>query len=150
MDDFLSKPLRPAELAEVLARVPRRVVDTGDEVTTAADPRAALRERVREMAGGDDSDLERELTEDFLTGLPTLLSDLERAASAGDQVTLRRTAHTLKSHATLFGLTTMGDRARQLEEGASAEEDVDDELVAQLVEEAGRAAAALSSADVMD
>jgi len=44
----------------------------------------------------------------------------------------------------------MGDRARQLEEGASAGEDVDDELVAQLVEEAGRAAAALSSADVMD
>jgi hypothetical protein len=102
-------------LASALARAPGlalEVRDEGGRLPTASGPvdvteeavRATLRRRVREMAGADDPDLEQDLANAFVDGLPGLLDEFRAAASAGDHETVRRPAHTLKSHAAFFGL----------------------------------------------
>ena len=173
MDDFLSKPLRPTELTEVLGRVRRREVDDAtpsaaavsasqrvplldaDADTTAhvgvreQDPeadslRSALRAHVREMAGGEDEELERELIDEFLRGLPSLLADLEQATTDGDQEKLRRSAHTLKSHAVLLGATSLEQRTRELESAAARGDEVDGDLVAEVVADAHGIGASLA------
>ena len=118
MSDFLTKPIRPQELADVLERSPIRddpAVDWG-----------TLRTHVRGMAGMDDHELERDLADDFVTGAPVLLAAIDTGLEVGDPTDVRRAAHTLKSHAALFGATQLETLSRRLEELAAAAEPGDE------------------------
>ena len=118
MSDFLAKPIRPQELADVLERSPIRddpAVDWG-----------TLRTHVRGMAGMDDHELERDLAEDFVTGAPVLLAAIDSGLEVGDPTEVRRAAHTLKSHAALFGASQLETLSRRLEELAAAAEPGDE------------------------
>jgi CheY-like chemotaxis protein len=112
MDDFLAKPIRPQELADVLERSPMRDDSAVDWAT--------LRTHVQGMAGMDDHELERDLAEDFVTGAPVLLAAIDTGLETGDPTEVRRSAHTLKSHAALFGATRLETLSRRLEELAAA------------------------------
>jgi CheY-like chemotaxis protein len=97
MDDYLSKPIRPDELARALRHVrplPERAEASSDDagVTLAA---AAL-EKLREL-GGDD--FLGELIDTFLAEAPSLLATLRRALEQDEADEAQRAAHTLKSTA---------------------------------------------------
>ncbi len=111
MDDYLSKPLRDADLAAVLSRW----LPGGDADTTAhASPSPAHEPAVldpsylanlRDMAEYSGRDILRELAELFARDIPGQLAKLRRALDEGDTDTLRRVAHTLKGTAGGLGAT---------------------------------------------
>ena len=113
MDDYVSKPLRPADLFEAILRAtgvasgpppePARIAATVsdhaeavavvDEAPPVFDRRSAL-ERI-----GGDGDLLQELTALFLDDVPARLQALQEAIDAGDAATVRREAHGIKGAA---------------------------------------------------
>jgi PAS domain S-box-containing protein len=152
MDDFLAKPLRRDELAAALAVVAndapsdssaeavhaagmtRAEVESPTDTVTAIDF-ATFRARVVDMIGEEDPTFERELMAEFLSGLPALRDSIETAAASHDFETLTRSAHTLKSHAAMFGAQRLEDLSRTLER-AAAEHQGTDVLVADVLAEA--------------
>ena len=114
MNDFLAKPIRPQELADVLDRSPIRDDSAVDWET--------LRAHVRGMAGMDDHELERDLAEDFVIRCAGAACGDRHGLEVGDPTDVRRAAHTLKSHAALFGASQLETLSRRLEELAAAAE----------------------------
>jgi CheY-like chemotaxis protein len=113
MDDYLSKPIRSEELAAALDRsrpglAPEPADQGGGELV---DQEALM--RLREATG--DEEFVNQLVETFLEEAPSLLKALSEAIGSGDVVSLRRTAHTLKSNARTFGAERLGTRCQELE-----------------------------------
>jgi HPt (histidine-containing phosphotransfer) domain-containing protein len=92
------------------------------------------------MVGERDHDLERELIDDFLQGLPDLVATIRASWEVGDMVVLARAAHTLKSHAVMFGAARLEASCRALEAHASLDSNRTDlsELVAGIEDEVER------------
>jgi len=107
MDDYLSKPLRPEALDEVLARW----LGFAPAVDALVDD-ARMR-----MFRDDYSDIAGQLVDLFLTSTPPLLDDLRAAADAGDHDELRRAAHKLKGSCQNIGATFMATLCRTIETG---------------------------------
>ena len=99
MDDYLTKPLKEAELAAAL----RRCVPTVLDPTAIAD----LRELV-----GDDPAAFAGVVQDFLAETPALVDALRVAA---DRIATQRAAHTLKGLAATFGAADLADLCLQAE-----------------------------------
>lgn len=64
---------------------------------------------------GNDPAVLAEIVDSFLTEVPRLLDELDRALAASDSVTVERVGHTLKSSAGLFGAMPLCALARELE-----------------------------------
>src|SRR4051794_21833116 len=97
MDDYLTKPIRPAELAEALeraARPPATVLEPG------------VLDRLLETTGGEP-EFVGVLLETFAEDAPALIAQLGDALSANDADTAVRAAHTLKSNAATFGASAL-------------------------------------------
>ena len=75
--------------------------------------RAAL-DKLLELIGGDPNSL-AELIESFLDESPMLVEQMQRAANVGDQKSLGRAAHTLKSSARDFGADQLSVLCQALE-----------------------------------
>ncbi len=73
----------------------------------------ALR-RLLNAIGGDPEDL-AELVEDYLSGAPGLLADIQAATETMNWERVRRAAHTLKSNARDFGAIRLADLCANLE-----------------------------------
>jgi PAS domain S-box-containing protein len=134
MDDYVSKPIHPEELADALRRCApvheRSVLDPG-----------AL-EQLRARAG--DRAFVRKLVDTFLGDAPALLATLRSACEDAAAERLRRAAHTLKSNARVFGATRLAELCQELETVAKAEALArGPELVDQIDEEHARVARAL-------
>ena len=71
------------------------------------------------MVGDRDEAFERDLVEEFLSGQDALVNDLASAWADGDLPLLRRSAHTLKSQAAMFGAVGLVDLCRTLENAAA-------------------------------
>jgi PAS domain S-box-containing protein len=100
MDGYLAKPLQPAELVAVLARLaPDTVID-----------RARLLERV----GGDVRAL-KDVARIFLADAPRRMAGIRRAIARGDPRALRAAAHTLKGALSNFGAQGAVDAAFELQ-----------------------------------
>jgi HPt (histidine-containing phosphotransfer) domain-containing protein len=129
MDDYLSKPIRPDELAGALARC------TPSAAAEAVD--GSVLDQLEAMTG--DPAFVAELVETFLREGPALLRMIRR--SDGDDV--RRAAHTLKSNAGTFGATALAELCQALE-GAAKERGYDAaDLPVRIEAEYARVAAAL-------
>jgi HPt (histidine-containing phosphotransfer) domain-containing protein len=105
MDDYLTKPIRPAELAEALeraARPPATVLEPG------------VLDRLLETTGGDPAFV-GVLLETFAEDAPGLIAQLGDALSADDARTALRAAHTLKSNAATFGASALSALCADLE-----------------------------------
>jgi CheY-like chemotaxis protein/HPt (histidine-containing phosphotransfer) domain-containing protein len=112
MDDHITKPLNPQELAAALGRWLRRV-DELESQAVAAQPRAegaaghialdGLRELERTGAPG----LVKKITDLFLLDTPRQLTDLRDSVQNGDSVRLVKVAHTLKGSAANLGAREM-------------------------------------------
>ena len=108
MDDYITKPIRPAELADALERATPRPA-------TAID-REAL-ERLMETTGGDP-EFVADLLDAFADDAPAMLTDLRSGVASGNSESVRRAAHTLKSNAATFGATELCALCADLESSA--------------------------------
>ena len=114
MDDYVSKPIRVAELADAL----RRAWAKGQE-RVEADPAGAVIDLVayRELEATAGTEFTAELVTTFLEEAPSMLAELRTAHAAADADTFRRVAHSIKSNGATFGAVPLSDLARQLEVG---------------------------------
>ena len=126
MNDYLSKPIRPEELAKALARSPRRT----EPAATAVLDESAL-SRLRAIA--PDPATMTQLVTSFLDNGAGLVAEIGSAAGAGDLDTLRRSAHTLKSNAASFGATDLAALCSRLEAQARAGDLTDTDQLAQQI-----------------
>jgi CheY-like chemotaxis protein len=102
MNDYLSKPVRIEDLAAALRRVPRRTPragPAGDLPVVVPGPLEAL--QGLETAG--EPGFLDSLLAIFLRDTPARVAEMERSLAAGDAVSFRRAAHSLKSSAASLG-----------------------------------------------
>jgi signal transduction histidine kinase/DNA-binding response OmpR family regulator len=116
MDDYVSKPLDPGELAAAIGRVVRVDAPPRDEVVRdggGAVDRAALLARL----DGDEG-LLAELVDLFVRDVPARLAEIREAAAAADADRLGRAAHALKGMLANLEAGAATAAARRLEEAA--------------------------------
>jgi len=104
MNDYVSKPISPQELSDVLEKwlspaekkeeESNRKAETMDNDTEKVFDRAALLNRLM-----DDEDLLVDILKEFITNTPELIAKLKESVEAGDTEDARRFAHTLKGSA---------------------------------------------------
>ena len=122
MDDYLTKPIRPAEL---FAAIDRLVRAPGGSQGVAQAGQQDTRERQRLLdsdalltACGDDAEWLRGMCQDFQTYAPARLAEVGEALRDQDAPRLREAAH--KLCALLFAFSTAaGDVASDLEDHAA-------------------------------
>jgi two-component system, sensor histidine kinase and response regulator len=141
MDDYLTKPIKPAELAAALQRLAGGGGSVGPRADGAAEsnlspsaasvlpappaaPDPATRDLVAEtgfdlsaalMYVGGDQDLIEELLGIFAQDAPVQLDKIRAAIAAGDPAGLMREAHTLKGPLKVLGATPAAQLALDLE-----------------------------------
>jgi CheY-like chemotaxis protein len=127
MDDYISKPVRAAELETVVKRwlfadetAPEpqdtRSGETGnrdntrEEIVDVLDRAAIL--QLRETLTGE---MREDLVVAFERSLPKAVADIEAAGRSGDQLELRRTAHLLKGTSATLGAARLRQSCQNLE-----------------------------------
>lgn len=68
-----------------------------------------------ELEDATGADFVAELVTTFLDEAPAMIADLHDAAGQGDDDRLRRSAHSIKSNANVFGAIALADIARGIE-----------------------------------
>ncbi|MDA0333624.1 MAG: Hpt domain-containing protein [bacterium] len=151
MNDYVSKPLRPADLFDAIFRVsgvapgevllqPPTDVAHPEEVGIPVFDRATALER---MDG--DEELLAELVALFLTDVPARMQELRQALTAAEVDKLERIAHGIKGAAANLGAEAMRAAALALEQiGRAADLGAAPAGLTQLEEELGRLRDALA------
>jgi CheY-like chemotaxis protein len=114
MDGYLSKPIRSAELMEVLDGL---ISGERHEASGAFDIVDFDVEALREIVAGDDV-LVAELLTMFASEAPTYVDAICAAHARRDRQTLRDAAHTLKGSANAITARRVGRAAEQIEVAA--------------------------------
>jgi CheY-like chemotaxis protein/HPt (histidine-containing phosphotransfer) domain-containing protein len=117
MDDYLSKPVRPAELQRVLASVP----------TTPASPLLAwdLLRQFSDSLSQDPAESHTFIVQLFEQEVGLQISQLEAAVARGDRDQMRREAHRMRGGFLQIGARAMAERCRlieQLDEAATLDD----------------------------
>ena len=118
MDDFLSKPVRPAELIRVL-RGSRASVRAAPEPESALDPSAFA--SLREIVDGVPGAL-RDMVSQYHTTGDDLIEAVSEALSKRDCKALRQAAHSLKGASAQMGARQVAAAALRIEKAAAAED----------------------------
>jgi PAS domain S-box-containing protein len=134
MDDYLAKPIKPAELAETLerwlhrarpaakaaARHPRarKAAQTPASLTPPRDP-VFDRSVLIEILDGDQ-EAAGEILADFLDDAPRLVAGLAEAVETADLATAKLKAHTLKGASANVGALELRAAAARMEAAAAA------------------------------
>ncbi|HYA96743.1 MAG TPA: response regulator, partial [Methylomirabilota bacterium] len=117
MDDYLTKPIRSAELFELLRHYAKKAsppLQAEKEQASMAEPQVWNLAGALERVGGD-RDLLGELIAIFEVESPKLLAMIHAAIERGDAAALELNAHGLKGAAGNFSAGPAADRARELE-----------------------------------
>ncbi len=111
MDSYVSKPINPQDLFDVIERLvaEKTTVDANVPVAGRLDSSLALRN-----VGGDPA-LLREMAQLFIGEATEQVAELSVAVAQGDTQTMRRLAHTLKSSAGIFDAADVAEIAWRLE-----------------------------------
>jgi CheY-like chemotaxis protein/HPt (histidine-containing phosphotransfer) domain-containing protein len=162
MDDYLTKPIRPADLQAALlkwggAASARRQaqpapVEPAPEAAGAAGPHAYPRldleglMELRAMQAEGEPDILAELAGIFLRDTARRLGDLRHALSRGDAKEARRLAHTIKGSSLNLGAPRMAALCTVLEsEGGAGSFDDASATAARLADEFSHVSALLES-----
>jgi len=148
MDDYLSKPIRPAALAGALARCrPVAAPEALEHETLDHETLAAL---AASLGGGDEGrEAVGELVDAFLEDADAQMTTLHGAVERGDAELAGRTAHTLKSNGATFGAQSFAGLCRTIEAAAREGELADaPELLGRVDEEWTRVREALVAARI--
>jgi TMAO reductase system sensor TorS len=129
MDDYLSKPFKPAQLYATLARWLPAGEPHAKPAAPAATPALAAVAKTLEInaiaqiraAGGTDADrLLEKVLRLYCDSVPQMLRSMQEAAGKGDCVALQRAAHALKSSSHNVGAVRFASLCRDLETAARA------------------------------
>lgn len=144
MDDFLSKPVKPAKLSCIIEkwlskeRSPRnnntlpRLAGTEKNVKQVIDL-SVLMENL-----SDDRDLVFNILDDFLEYIPIKISDLKKAFDNGEASSVRHEAHRIKGLTANIGAESLNRIAHQIEiAGESGNLTGVDSLLSQFDEQLG-------------
>jgi two-component system, sensor histidine kinase and response regulator len=123
MDDYISKPIRPADLETIIQSVVIRLRAPAPPSSTGlSNPTNFEEPPVNNIEESDilahfegDAELVRELAEIFLRECPRLLHDLRAAIQNADAQALERSAHSLKGSVGNFSVSMAHTSANQLE-----------------------------------
>jgi signal transduction histidine kinase/CheY-like chemotaxis protein len=135
MNDYLSKPVSPADLAGALrgarsaepAARPttslRAVVGEAQapSVEPLEEPPVLAPEHIdqlRGLQGEDDSDLVHDIVQGFIRDAPGRLASLDEASAGGDRSALEQVAHSLKGSAGMLGGHRFAARCQLVESAA--------------------------------
>jgi CheY-like chemotaxis protein/HPt (histidine-containing phosphotransfer) domain-containing protein len=123
MDDYLSKPVKPENLAGALGRfagnarhAPQLPAQPAEEIVADAVDLSVLAS-FREMDGVGD-DLLGSLITTFLENTPLVLGEAQAALARSSAPQLERAAHTLKGSCSNFGAERMRSACQKLEHAA--------------------------------
>jgi len=120
MDDYMSKPVKPADLIASLSRFTATSPNAPQPLE--ADPAGAIDRRVvagfRELDGDGGENLLGSLIETFLDNTPLVLGEAQAALARQSASQLERAAHTLKGSCSNFGAERMQAACRRLEQAA--------------------------------
>ena len=114
MDDFITKPVQPQALEEVLGRWLAHVPTKHD---SAAPPCTDKLDAVREMFGADFAELTKLYQRDSSPRIAALYS----AAAAGDHLQVAKVAHAFAGSSASIGATSLSALCRELELRAKAD-----------------------------
>jgi HPt (histidine-containing phosphotransfer) domain-containing protein len=125
MDDYVSKPIHPDELADALGRCVPRTAGLAEAPQSAGAPAqegGVLDPDALEQLGtrAGDRAFVVELIDTFVRDAPALLEALRGALEDAEPQRLRRAAHTLRSNARVFGATRLAELCGVLEAMAKA------------------------------
>ncbi|HEB66058.1 MAG TPA: response regulator [Chloroflexi bacterium] len=127
MDDYLSKPVRPDALVEVLrqceprtdlpgtAPLAQRNATPGQHVSIEP----AVLDRLYTVIGKDRPQMMLELIDTFLNDIPKRFTHIEQALEDNDTESIRAEAHPMKSSAASLGALQFSRMCEQLERMAS-------------------------------
>jgi two-component system, sensor histidine kinase and response regulator len=145
MDDYISKPVRTAELATIVTRwlfsreAAHELQGTHGHQTAGRDSRLTEvddmldRATIVQLRETLTSDMRQELVEAFEQSLPKCVADIEAAGRSGDQLELRHAAHLLKGTSATLGAARLRLSCQQLEHsGRGQDPSVSEEQLVQL------------------
>jgi signal transduction histidine kinase/DNA-binding response OmpR family regulator/HPt (histidine-containing phosphotransfer) domain-containing protein len=126
MDEYLTKPIRTAELVGALQRAstaqrgesaasPDGSSEDGGSIEPIVDPDVLTR-LVQSMGG--DPEFVAELLDEFTADTPKMLADARSGLASGDAEIVRRATHTLKSNASTFGAAALASLCAEFEKSA--------------------------------
>jgi two-component system, sensor histidine kinase and response regulator len=124
MDDYLSKPLRPADLDAVLERWLGAEPPAPAVAVEPADGAGELVDEARMRVFRDEyPEIVEQLVELFADSTPPLLAELRAGAEQGDAEVVRRAAHKLKGSCQNIGASRLAALAADIEQGRALEPD---------------------------
>ena len=150
MDDYISKPISPASLAEVLDRwlsahpadspmqevSVRNIIPAADESSSYGSP--FQRDELLARLLGDE-ELLHMVVEEFLASMPAYIDTLQKSLAAGDIVEAKRHAHTIKGASANLSAESLRQLALLIEqEIAEGNDDRVEQMVAELAVEFAR------------
>ena len=118
MDDYVSKPIRSAELRRAIAQFYSTTADTHDKSTPTSGAAQALGviDWSEALAStGGDAELLRSIAQAFLEECPRHREDLQQALDRHDVESVHRLAHLIKGVCTHLGATDAKFEAAELE-----------------------------------
>jgi HPt (histidine-containing phosphotransfer) domain-containing protein len=121
MDDYVSKPIREAELAATLRRADSQVAEKVVAPETVRLPPEMLDRGVLDLLAGSSPAglaLVEKLIGLFQRDTESLLSSIRRATEARDWTLVARQAHSFKGMAGTLGASRLGELADRLEHAA--------------------------------
>jgi CheY-like chemotaxis protein/HPt (histidine-containing phosphotransfer) domain-containing protein len=138
MDDYLSKPLDPRKVFQMVERwigagssSDDETQETGDEETgQVIDIESAL------PRFSHDSDFFKSLLDDFLRSLPEKLVEMKQALEREDYSALANQAHSLKGASANFSALRLSKRAGALDRAGRAHDDAEARRLMQAIDEA--------------
>jgi signal transduction histidine kinase/HPt (histidine-containing phosphotransfer) domain-containing protein len=119
MDDYLSKPVRPKDVREMLERWGGKIIsekkESGEKPagTSAAEPPVDM-DRMMDLTDGNNESL-RELVEMYLKQAHKQFEQMQAAIRENHADTLRRVAHSGAGASATLGMTQLVPRLRELE-----------------------------------
>jgi CheY-like chemotaxis protein len=128
MDDFLPKPVRPADLKMMLERC-ASALGRGRSVTCGPDRIAVQQEGTNSNLDAND-----EVLSIYIAEFHTTLQDLRQAKARGDLAGFRKKAHYLKGGSQMIGATTVVALCQDIETASDLTLPVLDDKLAALQE----------------
>ena len=125
MDDYLSKPVRPKDVREMLEKWGEKIAPTSlvSDIPAPVPPKPAVEEsapspvdmeRLLDLTDGSNDNL-RELTEMYLKQTTQQMEQMHQAVMAGEHDKLRRVAHSCAGSSATLGMTRLVPLLRDLE-----------------------------------